>query len=116
MKRRICLMMLFFGMLVATAAESHAYGPYYNGYGRVGPGPRRYYGYGNGRFDNPYGPGRISPYRNFNSGNGPYGNGYMGNGYGYGNYGNGYDGYGNDYNYGNGFVYRGPLGFGLSIF
>ncbi len=113
MKRRLYLMILLLGMLVITAGESLAYGPYNNGYGRVGPGPRRYYGYGNGRYDNEYGARRVNPYNYSNYGTGPYGNGYIGNGYGYGN---GYGGYGNDYNYGNGFVYRGPLGFGLSIF
>ncbi len=116
MKRRLDLMILLLGILVVTAGESHAYGPYYNGYVRSGPGVRRYYGYGNGRFDNGYGPRRLNAYGYSNYGYDPYNNGYTGNGYGYGSYGNGYVGYGNDYNYGNGFVYQGPLGFGLSIF
>ena len=116
MKRRLDLMILLLGILVVTAGESHAYGPYYNGYVRSGPGVRRYYGFGNGRFDNGYGPRRLNAYGYSNYGYDPYNNGYTGNGYGYGSYGNGYVGYGNDYNYGNGIVYQGPLGFGLSIF
>ena len=123
MIRRLCLMMLFLSMLVVTAGESHAQVRYSNGYGRVVPGARRYYGYGNGRFDNGFSPRRLNAYGYSNDRYDPYDNGYVGNGYGYryygngyGNYGNGYIGYGNDYNYGNGFVYRGPLGFGLSLF
>ena len=70
MKRRLCLMMLFLGMLVVTPGESHAQVRFGNEYGRVGPGARRYYGYGNGRYDNGYGPRRLNAYGYSNYGNG----------------------------------------------
>ena len=121
MNRRICLMLLFLGIFAVTAGACQADGPYYNGYGRGGPGLHRYYGYGNGRYDNAYGPRRLNPYGYSNYRNGPYGNGYIGNGYG-NMYGNGYSGYANEYNYRNGYNHRngyvdgGPFGFGISIF
>lgn len=75
MKRRLCLLALALGLIIASVRESDAYGRYYNGYGRGGPGVHRYYGFGYGPYGN----------RGYGYGNGGYIDYGAGYGYGYGN-------------------------------